>query len=806
MNLLPKNLVAALLMPAFCLFLSAAKASTFKERKMALADQAINFWSPHYDESIGLVEIPSSIRSSAWLALCYLMKGTELERANDLLRAVMENQLHDGEQPGNFKRDHHDEGLTDQNVAAFAVPTLAYIFNHHYDDLQPDVQASLAECLAAAEECIINLEANHIPVWYENIYLSLIDAAVMLGNEEKALEWTGKYYDFIEQYGKNEYGSWNYDLVQLAALQNAFSHADDPVLKGKLGELLEYHWYVLAHQLHPATLMISPTASRAKGSRSGRKTVDSVATAHYLYFNEGQLSDFGKPRVELLLSDYQPPSEIAAIYREKQSAEVEWQARFGRVDAHVYQTPEYSLATQSGRRSSLGAMHKTKDQLSNSTQEVDIQLIADNPGPRKGIPFRTSGYAPREDDFNHHWITSVQKKNKAVVSFNHDPKGRRGFDPRHGRRGTEPAIFSEAPLGDFSEITSSGGMQINGVKWDGTPRALSTDDCLTYRLGDTYIGLRFLETDVIRIAGHDVVSESKPIHLRREQVRGDDVVHLTSYLAYDTEPMEFTEQDRRLGYVIEMAPASDYASLDAFSKHMAKISISQSLGPDAVHTVTVTSGNDVLSLREDLAKNIILSRKINGVEYNNGYLLASHFVSYPAAEGFSQRRAGKRGELPYPVPAPPPTENTYLSFAAEDFFLMEPMIRRADPEALSGYAIETIEQKRGEAARGIEIPYTDDWRVWLRVRWMDGSSDSCFFRFNYDNVGFPRTIVTAPEHGRYHWIMVPDIYSLHRGIHTLRIEGRETVSAIDMVLVTNDPLFHPENDSPPAKSAATSAE
>jgi hypothetical protein len=749
-------------------------ASSFDNRKQDLVEKAIDLWAPHYDSDIRMVRGKHSTRDSAWLALCYFIKGTDLARANELLRGVIGVQVHEGERAGNFKWHPRDDDVLDQNCAPFIVPSLAYIRTYHAHALEPDVKISLTDCLVAAETCIINLE-EHIPVWYSNIYLSMVDALVMLGNETKALEWTNQYYDFIQEYGINEYGAWNYDIVELAALQNALSHAQNPELKDKLEELLEFHWYMLVHQMHQSTLMISSTASRAKAS-SGLRPTDSVAMAYYLYFGDGKLADFHRPRVELLLSDYQPAPEIHEIYRNKKSNNTEWQARFGRVDAHVYQTPEYSLATQSGRRSSLGIRDTTKVKLSNARQEADIQLVVNNASQRKGVRFRTAGYRPNDDDFTHHWITSVQKKNKAVVSFNHDPQGAQGV-----------AIYSEAPLGDYTEIS---GVQINGADWDGEPTALATSDCLAYRMGETYVGFRFLETDVMWIENHEIVSESSPLFLRREAEGGLDVILLTSYLAYNTEEMRYTGQDRRLGYVIEIAGASEYGTLGDFSRHLAGIEIEQNVEA-GIHTVSVASGGDTLHLREDLPQNIILSRTVNGVEYDNGFMLRSKYVSYPVGKNFARRTVSTAGELPYPPPAPPPERYVFLHYEAEGMSLMGPMRRQKDPDASNGYSIKTIQHKNGEAARGVVIPYNGEWRVWVRAFWKDGSSNSCYIRFNDDNVGFEKEILTSDVYGIYHWLQGP-VFRLHRGVHILKLEGREVESIIDKVLITNDPSFRPE--------------
>ncbi|MFS0723617.1 hypothetical protein [Paenibacillus sp. 1P07SE] len=781
-------LASLLLLPMYTVSspaVSASSSSTFADRKADMLDVCVDVYEPQFNATTNLV-FNASVgkhlsRDGAWMAYCYLEKGIEMARANDLIRAVIDLQETSGPNRGNFYWYYEDTAVNDRNAVAFIIPTLGYIYHHHYSMLEPDVQTALGSTLQEAELCILGLREN-VPVWYGNIFLALIDALVTVGNEQTALAWAQEYKQFTESFGINEYGSRNYDIVQLASLQNAYSHAQDPTLKAILLELVEFHWYTVAHQMHPVSTMFSTTGSRPLNG--GFVPNPSVLTAFYLYFDEGPLENFDfKPRTELLLSDYQPNAAVRSIYQQKKTQPMEWQAQFGRVDSHVYQTPHYSLATQSGRRSSLGIMNTTKTVLSNENQENSIQMLVNNGNERSGIAFRATDIPVHLDDFNHHWVTSVQKENKAVVSYNFDPRNR-----------TVQSLRVKAELGHQDELAPGqdfSGILINGSPWNGTHTSLATTDTLAYQLGQTYIGLRFLASDVIAINGHNNIDASRPILLKQDtSFNGDPVISLTSYLNYSATNVLLTDKNKRMGFVLEMADANDFSSLTVFNSHMQNIQITQSVN-QAVHQVTVQTGNDSLYLQENLERNTILSRKVNGVDYNNGYLLKSKFVSYESEGSLTNAQIDANGELTYPAPQPPASAPHYLLLEAEDLAVAAPMEVRNRAGASNGQTIFTPTAYAGTAGYGVNIPHTGEWKVWIRVYYPDGGSNSMDVRMNTDNVGYPYLKTESHTYNQFHWIEV-NTYQLHRGIHTLMLKGRESDSEVDQILVTND-LSHVPN-------------
>jgi hypothetical protein len=742
--------------------------SVFSERKRRICEYAISCgeerFDPHSSLMWGRARDVHQIRESTWLAQCYFQQGVHLPRANDVIRQVLSAQCVEGERVGNFRWNYEDKRVEDQNCAPFIVPSLAYIYRCHGRDLVCDVRSRLGEALDLAHREVLELEA-HIPVWYGNVYLKLISCLVMLGDETAALAWAKRYYRFTQQFGINEYAAWNYAVVQLAGLQNAYWYCAEPCLKDLLAELLEFHWLDLIHQVHFPTLMISSPSARAKGL-SGLARNRSLLTLCYLYFGLGSVEIGALPRLELLISDYQPPPEVYELVDKKLTGEpFSYQARYGRVDVTSFQTAEYALATQSGRRNSLGVTNTTKPLLSSEKQEVTVQLLARNPGTYQGVTFRVNDAL---GDFNRYWVSSLQHRNMAIVSYNFDPQ-----------QSPVSEISSRAVLGLTEDI---GQVLVNGLPWGGTPQALANGDVLVYRIGGVFIGIRFLTTDVIRITDHPVAARERPIVLERT---GDEVV-LTSYVAYASEEFPADAADRRLGYLLVICSQQDFPTLNEFCRHLSEIDVDQTL-TGSLHEVVVRSGGDTLVLREDLATNTIVTREINELAYSNDCLLCSKYVFYRAGEPLSARRLDLNGGVPYP-PQPAVRRGAAIRLDLADAALNA---TQAGRHSTAGWGGPQSEQRGAPLvcpARfgvGVNIPFFGQWQVELRVELLRAKPQaSATLRWNSDSVGHqPYTVPLNLPVGRMQRLITPHHW-LHQGTHTLWWET-DSACVVHEILVTN---------------------
>lgn len=94
------------------------------------------------------------------------------------------------------------------------------------------------------------------------------------------------------------------------------------------------------------------------------------------------------------------------------------------------------------------------------------------------------------------------------------------------------------------------------------------------------------------------------------------------------------------------------------------------------------------------------------------------------------------------------------------------------------------------AAYQILIPRDDTYRIWLRVWWQDGCSNSLAVQVND---GAPLLAGNDGTYLRWHWIQGPEL-SLATGRHTLRVLPREPNIRIDQILVSRNNEFPPPTE------------
>lgn len=715
---------------------------SFYQRRKKLLEHGVEFTEHYYDDHCDLVwdkqYLRHRVRESAWLAQCYLQLGIMPSRANALLKSVLKTQSLEGEHAGNFRWNFEDETITDQNCAPFIVPSLAYIMRHHWEQLDSDVRRQLPIALDRANSELIALE-KHIPIWYGNIYLQIIAGLVMTGDEEQAYQWTLRYYDFTCNFGINEYAAWNYSVVQIGALQNAYWYAQDEKLKRLLADLLEFHWFDIVHQIHVPTLMLSSPASRARG-RTGLTHNDTILTFYYLYFGLGEPRLDGLPRVELFLSDYQPSSRIQGIVADKMKGHpFSYQARYNRVDIVSYQNSEFALATQTGRRSSLGITNTTKPLLSSEKQEISIQINVKNQSLILGTAFRVND---ARGDFDRFWISSVQSRGLAVISYNFTPEGCPVSE-----------ISSSAILGSSETIAK---MIINGVVWTGNKLAIDSNAVIAYQIGSSFIGIRFLESDVIKINHHLTATVQQPIVI--SETNGD--VELKNYLFYDQATHKISELNKRLGYLVYIQEKESSSTLADFYRQFASIKLYQNL-KNAIHTVKVIHGTDTLKLEEDLASNTVRSRQINGKEFSNSYLLKSKYVEYMVGEALTKHRYSAIGQLNN-ANLPPVTKKQIISVNPATAILHE-----------------------HNRSLAINIPRSGNWGVRVRVLCSNATDDEIKVWWNGDSRGFHSVVLPLIENPKPCWLSVPSSW-LHQGTHILWLESNSQCEIESILITQND--------------------
>jgi len=151
------------------------------------------------------------------------------------------------------------------------------------------------------------------------------------------------------------------------------------------------------------------------------------------------------------------------------------------------------------------------------------------------------------------------------------------------------------------------------------------------------------------------------------------------------------------------------------------------------------------------------------------------------------------------TPAPPFTP-VFLPFEAESGTLASPMAIASDQNASGGQFITTSTFDSGSATYAVDIPSAGNYVIWCRVLSPDGGSDS--FYVSVDG-GAEAIYATAQNRwtNAWQWTAVNDIivtgtaartFQLGAGRHNLVFRGREEGTALDQILVTNDPNYVPD--------------
>lgn len=148
--------------------------------------------------------------------------------------------------------------------------------------------------------------------------------------------------------------------------------------------------------------------------------------------------------------------------------------------------------------------------------------------------------------------------------------------------------------------------------------------------------------------------------------------------------------------------------------------------------------------------------------------------------------------------APFPGERETVIFEAEAFSeIAAPMRVADDAEGAGGGACIELPLGSGQGWRGealghvtyrVEVAKADAYTVWARVLWQDGCTNAFFMRVE----GGPRLVVGNDAiFGAWHWVNSAPM-AFAEGLNHLRVENHSDGTALDKLIVTNDPLFEPE--------------
>ena len=91
-----------------------------------------------------------------------------------------------------------------------------------------------------------------------------------------------------------------------------------------------------------------------------------------------------------------------------------------------------------------------------------------------------------------------------------------------------------------------------------------------------------------------------------------------------------------------------------------------------------------------------------------------------------------------------------------------------------------------EATYSVDVLYTTDYYLWLRMYGPDGSTDAIYIGFDGSMVR-----VWPNEWANYVWVQVNAAHPLTAGTHTVDIGHGEELTRADKILITNDLAYQP---------------
>ncbi|MFA9476978.1 hypothetical protein ACERK3_01600 [Phycisphaerales bacterium AB-hyl4] len=259
---------------------------------------------------------------------------------------------------GNFAFYPEHSEPTDLNALSFCGPSLGYVAMEHDRHLTDDNRRALWD--QVLPECLVGYD-NHYrhksgggpgapkPRWWQcNIWFLNMAGRLMIARALEhaehlatAREHLALARQYVQLYGVAEYNSPTYLVPQLEALHWAWHYAPDADARQDATLLLDELYLDMAEHYHPTSGTLAGTWSRHyEWDVAGRGQVAPFLDAAFERRQPSFLEALG-------LEDYQCPPAVREVAMTEQAYSV-WRRNLAEVERTTYQTPEYSLATQSG--------------------------------------------------------------------------------------------------------------------------------------------------------------------------------------------------------------------------------------------------------------------------------------------------------------------------------------------------------------------------------------------------------------------------------------------------------------------------
>ncbi len=524
-------------------------AADFGEANRFLRAGAIDYGDKNFDLETKLVRRVDAnhnrldvCQASLEYAAALLAAGHQVERANAVLSAVLDHQDIDENSPtyGNFRWWHDEERVHDRNAVAFMSPWLSHVSLEHTERLTEDNIQRLRDAL---RRCIKGVRAHGSGPDYTNIWLLKAASMVMLGRalDEADLEKDGadrldRWIAYTAENGNSEYNSPCYNAVNVLAIEWMHHYTTDDSLRQKAAQCLDYLYADIFQNWHWEGGIGAGTHSRAydRDRDTGRSLVSCL-----VFKQCGQeMRETARPFTYVFaVNNYPVPAGIRAAaqktgmypFRMRYNVLRDAQA----VDCALFMTPQFSLATQTGRRP-----------VYNDRPIWDIPFKITYAGTKTD---RRASYIAPKPTTKHATIASLQQDAAAIVVYEVDLKDSKLRDGWL-RLDIEP---SEGGMCD--EVI------VGGQPYDRSMLTLEPGAVLGWRVAETLVAIRLLRSQGI---DRQRPEQRGPVGYRIGSVAGAGLC-LDCPLAHElTEPVAVNNLS--CGFVVACATTQEHNSLASF--------------------------------------------------------------------------------------------------------------------------------------------------------------------------------------------------------------------------------------------------
>ena len=627
-------------------------------RRNRVLAMIVEYGQANYDEQAHLVRDHSAqlaiAQGSIEYATALLAADQQPERAAAVIEAVLATQVMAprAKQQGAFPW-RPGEAPSDAATAE-AAPWLAYIQQHFRDKLPAETQTHLAASLGPALAAVSRLpeqRANTSEYLRELAAEATLSAA--LGTKGPGRDWAddlGGWAKLTEDKGIIEFNSPSFYPRDVAALQWVWLVAQDPRVKARAAEALEYLCRDVALHYHPK-------AGRTAGPGVRVLDRDYLGTGAGRFLLYGL---FGQPELPAA-----PPfamfATIAGFVPNQETVHTATQLDVPRLirtraadrTTTTYLHPLYSLGTMSGPLTSgCAPVVLTYPQRDAASGYCTI----------RPVPAR---------------IASVQKDGKSLVDLDFDQIG------KTPDRVQVQVDIHFGPRSSFGKVLVNETAYYDAAEQKDVPYPVAIDSqasVITEREGVftavTAIAAGPIESKAWDLGGKPGMLEwVKPLPTVEDEL----VLHLYGRQDDRRQPVR---DNYRVAFAIEMAADDTYEDLDAFAQAVFKARIRKSLSAKrvkvgereenpqrpkgfmepteranfifevrVVQELRYQSGNDVLELTEDLQKNQIIAQTIDGQDLKWDFLYRSPSLNHMPGDPL----ASVLRPPPLPPPPAPPT-------------------------------------------------------------------------------------------------------------------------------------------------------